>query len=119
MKTNKCNEKAIARNIAINLYHNPQKEEQIRKVQDICFHLTSDDGISVDIEMYPRGIVRYLISGTRCSMTLTVREPEHEVIRKPNGLKPWMTDWTHLHVNDILDILDNIKEHHSRIVVEI
>ena len=115
MKVRRTNTKQIARNIANICFNNPEKEEQLEKVQDICFHLTSDDGISVETEIYADGIVRYLITGTRCNMTITAKEPEHKVIRKPRGISPAFISWDHMHVSDIQDALDDIKEFHARL----
>jgi len=100
----------IERNIAITLAHNPEKIAQLERVQDISWHLTGGDGIQIEAELYAGGIIRYLITGTRSGMTVTAKEPEHEIIRKPRGAKPWMTksDYNR-HAGDILEYVREIQ----------
>ena len=81
--------------------NNKEKMMQLEKVQDICIHLTSDDGILVYAEMYDGNIVRFLIRGTRCGMTITYNTITGELVRKPKGKKPWYTVWEQMNVSDI------------------
>ncbi len=113
MKTARSNPKQIARNIAVILKHNPKKVDQLKKVGDICCHLTSDDGISVDWEYYGGGLVRYLITGTRCGMTVTANAITNEIQRKPRGARPVFIGWEHINVGDILNILEEIQRFDS------
>lgn len=80
-----------------------RKREQLERVQDICIHLTSDDGIMIDCELYSDNICRFLITGTRCSMTITYNTLTWELTRKPRGKRPWHTDWIHANAGDILN----------------
>lgn len=108
MKSIHVNDKQIARNIAVILKHNPHKIDQLKKVREISEHLTSDDGISIDIEYYGGGLVRYLITGTRCGMTVTAKEPEHKIVRKPRGAGVVFVSWANIHAHDILWMLEDM-----------
>lgn len=108
MKSIRVNNNQVARNIAVILKHNPRKVEQLKRVREICEHLTSDDGISIEIEYYGGGVVRYLISGTRCGMTITAKEPDHEIIRKPRGARAVFVSWANIHAHDILWMLEDM-----------
>lgn len=92
----------LANLIANVVRNNEKKMEQLKRVQSICLNLTSDDGISVDTEMYYDNIVRFRISGTRCGMVITYNTITGEIVRKPAGARPWHTEWEHIHVSDIL-----------------
>lgn len=83
---------------------NETKRKQLEKVADICCHLTSDAGISIVAEMYSNNIVRFLITGTRCGMTITYNTLTWEIVRKPRGEKPWYTEKEYHH--NAWDILD-------------
>lgn len=98
----RANREQILRNIALILKHNPQKVAQLEKVGDITVHMTSDDHVNIDIELYDNNIVRYLIEGTRSGCTMTVDMKTMKVIRKPRNLRPWVTAWTDMQVYEIV-----------------
>lgn len=108
MRTN-CNSNQIARNIAVLLVHNPDKIRQLEEVRDISSHLTSDDGVQIDAEIYGGGVVRYLIHGTRCSMTLTANTLTNELTRKPRGAEPVFTAWLTMNTSDVFKVLEDIQ----------
>lgn len=93
----------IEKNIANILRSNPIKLNQMKTVQDICYHLTSDDGIWITAELYNNNIVRYLIQGTRSGMTITAHTLTNSITRKPIGVKPWATRIIDTRVSNILD----------------
>lgn len=68
---------------------NEKKRQQLEKVAEISCHLTSDAGINIEAELYNNNICRFLISGTRCGMTITYNTLTWEIVRKPRGEKPW------------------------------
>lgn len=69
----------------------PEKLAQFNKLCDRCYYLTSDTGITVSMEMYDGNIVRLVITGTRCQMTVCYNALTWELLRKPRGAKPWFT----------------------------
>ena len=102
MKTKRPNRKQVETNIANIIRGNRKKIEQLEMVKEISSHLTSDDGIRIICELYTGNIARYLITGTRCSMTVTANTITGEIIRKPRGTKPWYSDWVTTNATDIL-----------------
>lgn len=104
----------IIRNIAVILKHNPQKVAQLEKVGDITVHLTSDDSVWCEVELYDNNIVRYLITGTRSSCTITADLKTMRVIRKPRNIKPWANAWVDLQVFDIVRRYNDITEEDAR-----
>lgn len=101
----------IIRNIAVILKHNPEKVAQLKKAQAITVYLTSDDGCAIDTELYRNGIARYIITGTRSRVTVTVKYPSMELTRKPRNEKPWLTDWVgNVQMSDIIRIYHDITE---------
>lgn len=78
------------------------KKAQLEMVQEISIHLTSDDGISIEVELYDNNICRFLITGTRSSMTITYNTLTWELCRKPRNAKPWYTNWMHTNAIEIL-----------------
>lgn len=109
MKMSRADARQVARNIAVFLKHNPEKIAQLEKVQAITIWLTSDDWCEITCEMYEDGIERYLIRGTRSTMTITVKEPEHLLVRKPRGARPWYTDTVECWIHDIIRIYEEVK----------
>lgn len=105
----------IARNIAVILFHNPEKIRQLEQVKAICSHLTSDDGVCVDVEIYGGGVARYLIHGTRCGMTVTANTLTNEIMRKPRGAQPVFTSWVSMNTSDVFEVLESIQSLHQRI----
>lgn len=89
MKSFHANEKQIIKNIANILKDNPDKIRQLEAVQGISMTCTSDDHIWINCELYQNHIVRYLITGTRSSMTITVNASTHEICRKKRNEIPW------------------------------
>lgn len=89
--------------IAQVIKRNSTKKTQLEKVAEISCHLTSDAGISIECEMYDNNIVRFLITGTRCGMTITYNTKTWEIVRKPRGAKPWYRTWESANAWDILD----------------
>ncbi len=96
-------DKQIIKNIANLIKDNTKKIEQLRKVQDITFNLTSDDYIDIKMECYENNIVRYLIEGTRANMTITANVLKKEIIRKPRNEKPWYSANGRAWAYEILD----------------
>lgn len=92
MKHKRINANQVEKNIARILTGNTEKIRQLEKIEDISCHLTSDDGIDITCELYDNNIVRYLIKGTRCGMTITANALTNEIMRKPNGIKPYRTE---------------------------
>ena len=88
---------------------NSKKYEQLLTVNDICHTLTSDGGIDVNAEIYSGNIVRYLIKGTRCSMTLTFNTITYEIVRKKRNERPIYTDDFHTYAYYIIDAVNEIK----------
>ena len=85
----KANREQITNNIAALIRGNEKKIEQLVKVQEITMVCTSDDHLNITCEMYDNNIVRYLLNGTRSGMVVTANTATKEIIRKPNGIKPW------------------------------
>lgn len=104
----------IIRNIAVILKHNPQKVAQLEKVGDITVHLTSDDSAWCEVELYYNNIVRYLITGTRSSCTITADLKTMQVIRKPRNAKPWANACVDLQVFDIIRRYNDITEEDAK-----
>ena len=104
------NEKQIIKNIAVILSHNPAKVSQLEKITDICFHLTSDDGIDIDCEIYAGDIARYLITGTRCRMTITANTITNEITRKPYKARPIYTARIHTNTSYIFAALEHMSK---------
>lgn len=111
MKSIKASPEAIARNIAVILKHNPEKVAQVEKAQAITIWLTSDDWCTIDCEMYDDGIERYIIRGTRATVTVTAKEPEHLLTRKPRGARPWYEERVECWMHDILSIYTEITKY--------
>ena len=84
------------------LRENQKKKSQFQKVVDFSQNLTSQDTLDVIVELYDDNIVRYLIEGTRSSMTLTVNALTNEVKRKPRNVRPWFIDATAIRVEKVL-----------------
>lgn len=82
--------KSVDRYIARMLVLYPQKYNQLDKIQTMCFHYTSDDIIKIGCELYEGNIIRYVIKGTRCNMTLAYNVKTLELARKPRGKAPWV-----------------------------
>lgn len=82
------------------------KRKQLEKMQSICTHLTSDDGISIDAELYSGNICRFLITGTRCNMTITYNTITWELTRKPRNASPFHKAWMQSNITNILRIAD-------------
>lgn len=80
-----------------------KKRRQLEKVADISCYLTSDAGIYITAELYSNNICRFLINGTRSSMTITYNALTWEIVRKPRGEKPWYTMTETANAWDILD----------------
>lgn len=97
-------------NMANAIAKNSKKYEQLLTVNDICHTLTSDGGIDVTAEIYSGNIVRYLIRGTRCSMTLTFNAITFEIVRKKRNEQPIYTDDFHTYAYNIIDAADAMKE---------
>lgn len=87
----KATENMIAKNIARAIRGNEKKMEQLTKLKDRCVYLTSSDGICITAELYEGNIARFVIEGTRSSMTVTVNTVKNEIVRKPRGAEPWYT----------------------------
>ena len=98
----KANRQQIINNIATIIRDKDKKIEQLEKVQGITMTCTSDDRIYIICELYCDNIVRYLIEGTRSSMTITANMATNEIIRKPNGIKPWQVAETDCWAFEIL-----------------
>lgn len=96
------NNQQIIKNIAHHIRGKENKINQLKAVQEISMLCTSDDHINITCEMLPDGIVRYLISGTRSGMTLTVDTRKNEITRKPRGAAPWYTCKAECWCSDIL-----------------
>lgn len=84
------------------------KHKQLEKMQEICIHLTSDDGICIKAELYKNNVCRFLIQGTRCNMTITYNTLTWDLTRKPRGEKPWHTQ--SMYNRNIYTILERVKE---------
>ena len=103
------NKEQIIRNIALAIRGNAKKIKQFETVQEITITCTSDDSIYITAEIYADGIARYLINGTRSSVTVTVKTATNELIRKPRGTKPVFV--TEIYNNVWMwEILDKVKE---------
>lgn len=101
----KANEKQIITNIANIIRGKQNKIDQLVKVHSITLHCTSDDYIRVTCELYYNNIVRYLISGTRSSMTITANTLTGEIVRKPRNIKPWTVSEVGTYAGYILERL--------------
>lgn len=88
---------------------NARKMEQFLTLQDICFTMTSDDFIEVKCELYDNNVVRYLIYGTRCNMTLTYNALTQKTVRKSRKARPWHTEEFKCRCDEILEYA-NIPE---------
>ena len=110
MRTPRVNPDQIARNIARLIYDRPEKIRQLETVQSITAHLTSDDYVYITCELYRDGIARYLIRGTRSSMTITARVLSREACRKPRNERPWMDAETSMWAGDILRKVEAMRE---------
>lgn len=105
----KGNKEQIIRNIALAIRGNAKKIKQLETVQDITITCTSDDAINITAEIYADGIARYLIRGTRSSVTVTVKTTTNELVRKTRGTKPVFV--TEIYSNVWMwEILDKVKE---------
>lgn len=87
-----------------------KKRKQLEKVAEISCHLTSDAGIAVKTELYNNNICRFLITGTRCGMTITYNMLTWEIVRKPRGAAPWYTEWESANAWRILERAEELKE---------
>lgn len=99
---------------AVNLIANICKRHSVKKtqleaVQKITSHLTSDDGVLVEMELYDGNICRFLIKGTRSSVTITYNMLTWDLARKPINAKPWYTNWMHTHASDILERVEELE----------
>jgi hypothetical protein len=103
------NNKQHLMNMANAIARNPKKYEQLQTVNDICHTLTSDAGIDVTAEIYSGNIVRYLINGTRCSMTLTFNAITYEIVRKKRNERPIYTKSFHSYAYNIIDAVNEIR----------
>lgn len=99
------NKRQLCMNLANVLRINETKMNQFLKIRDICEHLTSNDGITVEIELYDNNIVRYLIEGTRCKFTCTFNAIDKTVIRKPRNAKPFFTTWVKMNCSYVLEMI--------------
>lgn len=97
-----ANVNQIERNLARLLFLNPNKREQLERVAGICYQLTSDTGVTIECELYTGHAVRYLITGTRCRMTVTADAVTGATIRKPRGAVPVITGTVHTTCYDVL-----------------
>ena len=109
MKHKRINANQVEKNIARILAGNTEKIKQLEKVEDISFHLTSDDGVDITCELYDNNIVRYLIKGTRCGMTITANTLTNEIMRKPRCIKPYRTDHVKSNVCYILARIEQME----------
>ena len=89
---------------------NETKKRQLEKVADISCHLTSDAGIRIEAELYEGNICRFLITGTRCGMTITFDTHTLEIKRKPRGKKPVFTTWESSNAFDILRMAEGREQ---------
>ena len=85
------------------------KRKQLETIQSICIHLTSDDGITIEAELYDNNICRFLIKGTRCSMTITYDTLTWELCRKPKNTKPWHSTWIATNTYKIFDRAEELN----------
>ena len=83
----------VERQIANILKNNEKKREQLRKVGERSYYLTTQDRLDVTCEAYNNCIVRFVITGTRAGMVLTVNTLTGEIVRKPRNEKPWHTTY--------------------------
>ena len=93
---------SVERHIKNALAENPKKKSQFQKVVDFSQNLTSQDTLAVTAELYDNNIVRYLIEGTRSSMTLTVNALTNEVKRKPRNAIPWYRNVAIIEIKKVL-----------------
>lgn len=96
------------------LSHFDKKLADLDKMQGICLHLTSDDAMDVTVEMFNNNIIRYLIKGTRCNMTLCFNSMTFEICRKPRGENPWFSNSFSCYAGDILRDARNIVDFNRR-----
>ena len=102
--------------IALILSKNEDKIAYFDRMLSRTIYLTSSDSVSIREELYPHGIIRYVVEGTRASWTATVDiNNGYKVIRKPYGIKPLGTRETYnCSATDIetmaLDMIATYKE---------
>lgn len=101
----KANREQVIKNIARIIKGNEKKIKQLNAVQNICIHCTSDDYITIKCELYHGNIVRYLITGTRSSMTITANTLTNEIVRKPRNEKAWYEAETSCWAGEILKLV--------------
>lgn len=98
------------------LSHFNDKIMQLDKIQDISFHMTSDDVVNVTVELFNNNVIRYLITGTRCNMTLCFNSLSFALCRKPRGEVAWFTNSFTCHAGDILRDARSIVEFNRRYI---
>ena len=73
--------------LAYILSSDSKKLEQVEKVADINWNLTTSDEVHVLVEMMEQHIVRYTITGTRSEVRFCWSVDEQKIIRQPRGLQ--------------------------------
>lgn len=82
---------------------NPQKREQLEKVQSICVSLTSDDACSVRWELFDNNITRIIVDGTRSQFRVCFNSITGELVRKPYKATPFHTaEKLNTHISDFM-----------------
>ena len=105
--------KQLERNIARLIALNPEKVNQLDKLQDLCLYYTSDDDVTIRSELYHDDIVRYIITGTRCIMTITAHSKTGELVRKPRGEDPWAYTEDYSNCGDILHLAMELSKYEN------
>lgn len=103
MKQKYADKQMVATHIARALKTSKKKRDQLQAVRDITVRFTGDDWVNVTVELYYGNIARYLITGTRSGMTVTMDIRTAEIIRKPKGLDPYYTTQSGLFVHEIME----------------
>ena len=105
--------KAVLSRLASVLFENPQKLETFKKLRDRCVALTSDDGISVTLEIYRDPdfhlgeYYRFVVDGTRSSFSVTF-DTTNKVFRKPANSKPFKHEtFYNRNCYEVLDFIQN------------
>ena len=96
------------------LSHFDGKIAALDKVQDMCLRFTSDDAVDVTVEMFNNNVIRYLIKGTRCNMTLCFNSLTFALCRKPRGEVAWFSNSFSCHAGDILRDARNVIEFNKK-----
>lgn len=82
------------------------KINQLEKVGNMTWNLTSDDGLMVTVEVMEKHIIRYTLDGTRSGIRFCWSVDEQKIIRQPRGLKRnplFKPDSFHTFAFDVVD----------------